>query len=102
MENKLTRQEIVESYLEDYFGHDLFETLEPEEVAEAIDILNNLTEAVNDFFELNEEESVVTSAKRMRKHNKGRIDRIKDKLHAIRRGLESVEKSFDRTSGSSR
>lgn len=103
MEEKMTRQEIVESYLEDYFGHDLFETLEAEEVAEAIMVLNNLTEAVNDFFEINEgEDGVVTASKRMRHHNKLRIDRIKDRLALVRRGLESIEQSFSRSSGSGR
>ena len=48
----MNQREIVESYFEDYFGHDLFGTLETEEIVEAVFVLNELTRAVNEFFGL--------------------------------------------------
>lgn len=48
-------QHIVEAYLEDFFGHDLLETLTPEELAEAIIVVNKLAYAVNDHFGLYED-----------------------------------------------
>jgi len=54
MENKMDTQHIVEAYLEDFFGHDLLETLTPEELAEAIIVVNKLAYAVNDHFGLYE------------------------------------------------
>ena len=54
MEIEMDHQEIVESYLEDYFGHDLFETLSTEEVAEAIVVANQLANTINQFFGINE------------------------------------------------
>ena len=56
MEIEMDHQEIVESYLEDYFGHDLFETLSTEEIAEAILVANQLANTVNEFFGINESE----------------------------------------------
>ena len=54
MENEMDSQEIVESYLEDYFGHDLIETLTAEEIAEAVSVVNNLANTVNEFYGINE------------------------------------------------
>lgn len=54
MEIEMDHQEIVESYLEDYFGHDLFETLSTEEIAEAILVANQLANTINEFFGINE------------------------------------------------
>tara|TARA_R110000822_G_scaffold147163_1_gene286197 strand:- start:432 stop:734 length:303 start_codon:yes stop_codon:yes gene_type:complete len=56
MENKMDNQEIVESYLEDYFGHDLIETLSAEEIAEAVLVVNKLSTTINEFYGLNENE----------------------------------------------
>lgn len=55
MKEKMKSREIVESYFADYFGHDLFETLDAEEIAEAIVVLNKLTNCVNEFFDLYED-----------------------------------------------
>lgn len=55
MEEKMTQQEIVESYFEDYFGHDLFETLTNDEIAEAIVVVNQLAGSINEYFGLNEQ-----------------------------------------------
>ena len=51
----MDKQDIVESYFEDYFGHDLFETLSNEEIAEAIVSANILADALNEFFDISEQ-----------------------------------------------
>lgn len=55
MEKEMDKQDIVESYFEDYFGHDLFETLSNEEIAEAIVSANILADTLNEFFNITEQ-----------------------------------------------
>ena len=73
MEEKMTQQEIVESYFEDYFGHDLFETLTNEEVAEAIITVNKLADSINEYFGLIEDKDEA-EASRLAKITAGQPD----------------------------
>lgn len=65
MEDKITQQEIVESYFEDYFGHDLFETLTNDEIAEAIIVVNQLADSINEYFGLTEDEEEASKLARV-------------------------------------
>tara|TARA_Y100001938_G_scaffold146029_1_gene223989 strand:- start:1412 stop:1762 length:351 start_codon:yes stop_codon:yes gene_type:complete len=91
----MNSKEIVNYFLEDYFGHDLFETLEQDDIKEAVISLNKLTDVVNNYFQLDE----ITSAKGIL-GERGVTQRtaesrdLADDLHAalVRRGMEGITK----------
>tara|TARA_R100000951_G_C2566750_1_gene157408 strand:+ start:372 stop:686 length:315 start_codon:yes stop_codon:yes gene_type:complete len=88
MENEMDSQEIVESYLEDYFGHDLIETLTAEEIAEAVSVVNNLANTVNEFYGINE---VVKKTRTPDEHPT--LDMISPDGHAM--ALQAIRNHID-------
>jgi len=89
----MDNQEIVESYLEDYFGHDLIETLTAEEIAEAVLVVNKLSTTINEFYGLNEEPSALAGVRGVQPSREQTI------LDYIRYHLSTHQMQTPRTSG---
>tara|TARA_R110001583_G_scaffold132242_1_gene284203 strand:- start:54 stop:425 length:372 start_codon:yes stop_codon:yes gene_type:complete len=79
----MKNNDIVEMFLEDYFGHDLFDTLEKEEINEAITCLNELTRTVNEYFNINEDNTSEPGEKT--------TGRLGDRFGHTQRGAESSD-----------
>jgi len=98
MESIMDKQEIVESYLEDYFGHDLFETLTNEEIAEAIVAANLLANSLNEFFQIDEKIQKRETSTEYIDHHVGGILSPSDEVAALNRIAIHLAGNFTRRS----
>ena len=83
----MKNEDLVKTFLEKYFGHNLFETIDDNEVQDAIISLNELTAAVNNYFNIKEDDSI-----KSRTGILGESNSIVNDLHAAlkRRGMTGI------------
>jgi hypothetical protein len=93
----MKNEDLVKTFLEKYFGHNLFETIDDKEVQDAIISLNELTAAVNNYFNIEEEDDSIKSrtgilGDRGVTNRTGESNSIVNDLHAAlkRRGMTGI------------
>jgi len=89
----MKNEDLVKTFLEKYFGHNLFETIDDNEVQDAIISLNELTTAVNNYFNIEEDgRRTGILGDRGVTNRTGESNSIVDDLHAAlkRRGMDGV------------